>query len=366
MIKIDKSGYTILCDSKPYPEFNELQKLAIEEGQFKATIDNRDSYFITVVIDGIPSFSFTSILVTKDILRVVTKLYANPNLKDNISRSILFSCFDIFDSEHFDHIKLQIVSRHPSLTRWKSFFHRRGFTVDEDNLYLMGRDKKKQTSWKQLYYKGDINYLGVEKMSQKKYESLFGQYKFTQSWSDPAIENAKSILTNPQKVLEIGTFEGKFSIWLAETYKCDVTTIDPFDGSVYGVSQSLFDEAHKNCITNLNKCKQKIHFIHKKSHEALYDLRHQTFDFIYIDGSHRSAEVLEDLVMSYRLLSKGGIIMLDDSVYWKARKHITNELIQDVTESPRMAVDSFIHIHWKDIEVLKLANNYQTAFKKLI
>jgi predicted O-methyltransferase YrrM len=152
---------------------------------------------------------------------------------------------------------------------------------------------------------------------------------------------------------------------LAETYKCNVTTIDPFDGAVYGVSQTLFDEAYKNCINNLKKCKEEIKFIHKKSYEALHDLKDERFDFIYIDGSHKSQEVLEDLVMSYRLLNKDGIIMLDDSVYWKARKHITNELIHDVTESPRMAIDNFIHIHWKNIQVLKLANNYQTAFKKL-
>ena len=366
---ISHKEFDIICKDEPYPEFDYLQKQAINEGWNRAIIDDKDTYFLTVMIGNIPAFSFTSVQIGDDVLRIVTKLYSNPEIRKNIThklwKNIVHSCIAIFDTEHFNHIKLKLITRHPSLSNWKTIYRKLNWVIEEDNLYLIGRDKKKQTSWKQIYYKGDIDCLQTENISYDKYVSLFGPYTFTYDWSNPAIENAKMILKEPKNVLEIGTFEGRFAIWLAETYKCNVTTIDPFDGDVYGVSQTLFDEAYKNCINNLKKCKEEIKFIHKKSYEALHDLKDERFDFIYIDGSHKSQEVLEDLVMSYRLLNKDGIIMLDDSVYWKARKHITNELIHDVTESPRMAVDNFIHIHWKNIQVLKLANNYQTAFKKL-
>ena len=370
MIIIDKTDFKLLCDTKPYDEFNVLQTLAYEEGWHKAIIDDKDTHFFTVVIGDTPAFSFTAVKMNGNILRSMTKIYSNPVYRSSINRKILNTCFEFFDSEYFGDIKLKIISRHPSQTAWKSWFRRQGWSIDDDMLYLISKDKKKQTAWKQLYYKGDIELLNTEKMSKEKYEGVFGKYTFTFDFATPAIENAKVILDNPRNVLEIGTWEGKFSIWVAETYKCKVTTIDPFDGGVYGISQTLYDEAYKDLIHNLNTCKEDITYIRKTSYDALHDLKGQQFDFIYIDGSHKSADVLEDLVLSYRLLTKGGIMLLDDSVYWKARevtgwKHEKNKLVHDVVESPRIAVDYFIHIHWKDIEVLKLANNYQTAFKKL-
>jgi hypothetical protein len=37
-----------------------------------------------------------------------------------------------------------------------------------------------------------------------------------------------------------------------------------------------------------------------------------TFDFIYIDGSHYSKDVLEDAILAWRLVKPGGNIIFDD------------------------------------------------------
>lgn len=368
---LEYPDFQIMVSSEPYEEFNILQEMALKEGWVKALIDEKDTYFLTILKDGIPCFSFTAIEISKNILRVVTKLYSNPEVRHKLQNRIIYEMSKqgilVFERPEYSQYKLQFISRHPSMTSWKKIHKSIGWNVDDDTMYLVGNKQDKQTAWKQLYYKGDISILNTQKMSLQKYESIFGPYTFNYNWSQPAMENTKFILDDPKHCLEIGTFEGRFAIWLAETYKCAVTTIDPFNGEIYGIAQEVFKEAYRNCINNFSKCKQPIELIHKNSFDALAELNQKgmSYDFIYIDGSHRSAEVLEDLVLSYRLLKKGGLLLLDDSVYWKARNHITNELVQDVTESPRMAVDSFIHIHWKDIEVLKLPNNYQTAFKKL-
>ena len=50
-------------------------------------------------------------------------------------------------------------------------------------------------------------------------------------------------------------------------------------------------------------------------------------------------------------------MLCDDSVTWGDD--------QQVTDTPRLAVDSFLHCYWRKVRVLPLANNWQTAFEKL-
>jgi len=45
--------------------------------------------------------------------------------------------------------------------------------MDEDNVYQVANSKKKASSWKQLYYKGDITLLDRPKMSIKTYQLMF-------------------------------------------------------------------------------------------------------------------------------------------------------------------------------------------------
>ena len=193
------------------------------------------------------------------------------------------------------------------------------------------------------------------------------KYSFNYDWTKSAIKNAEYLLKDPKNFLEIGTFEAKFAIWFAEKYRCNVTTIDPFDGTPYGVNQDLYDQVKRNCKSNISNCASSINLIEGYSFDVLCDLYKEScsYDFIYIDGSHQSDNVIEDLVLSYRLLQKDGIILLDDASSWKQKDKSTGEFNQDIVMSPRLAVDYFIHIHWKDIKILNLPDSKQVAFKKL-
>lgn len=42
------------------------------------------------------------------------------------------------------------------------------------------------------------------------------------------------------------------------------------------------------------------------------NMRNERFDFIYVDGSHRSPDVIYDAILSFGLLKKGGIMIFDD------------------------------------------------------
>ena len=89
-----------------------------------------------------------------------------------------------------------------------------------------------------------------------------------------------------------------------------------------------------------------------------------TFDFIYIDGDHTAASVLEDLTLSFTVLNPGGVILCDDAVSWKYTHHSTNTKSSDLSLSPRIAVDSFIHCNWSRIDIIDLPNANQVAFQK--
>jgi len=59
------------------------------------------------------------------------------------------------------------------------------------------------------------------------------------------------------------------------------------------------------------------------------------FDFIYIDGSHQAPDVLEDTLLAWRLLKKGGILIWDDYDW--------GEQYQE-REKPKVAIDAFLYI----------------------
>ena len=40
-----------------------------------------------------------------------------------------------------------------------------------------------------------------------------------------------------------------------------------------------------------------------------------TFDFIYVDGSHKCLDVYNDCILAWKILRKGGFMVLDDYTY---------------------------------------------------
>jgi len=86
------------------------------------------------------------------------------------------------------------------------------------------------------------------------------------------------------------------------------------------------------------------------------DEKWKLFDMIYIDGSHHAQDVLGDLVLSFNLLEKGGIMICDD--YLWAQNH------PDMRFTPRIAINAFTEI-WGDKIVMLQAPLYQVYMKKV-
>jgi predicted O-methyltransferase YrrM len=152
---------------------------------------------------------------------------------------------------------------------------------------------------------------------QKKYhfrqgtENFFGQH--VPVWTK-ALDRYKG--KPGVNYLEVGLFEGQSLLWMLENIlthpTARATGIDPFSDPIYASKDS---KTYKEILySNLNASgsEDKARIIEGYSQTELRKLPLESFDIIYIDGSHNSADVLEDAILSWRLLKDGGVLIFDD------------------------------------------------------
>lgn len=196
-------------------------------------------------------------------------------------------------------------------------------------------------------------------------------YRITWDMTPNAMVNIDSIIRNngvPNTIVEVGVYEGHTTFTMSDTYtqynpNLKIYAIDPHVGSVDILEDPT--DIHNNFMYNMSVCKQKnVEFIRKHSENGLIDLINQGVkpEFIFIDGDHHASTVLTDLVLSFKMLVTGGIILCDDATDWK---YIDKNGTASAQMSPRLAVETFIACNWHKLEIVKLPNMGQTAFRKI-
>jgi hypothetical protein len=169
----------------------------------------------------------------------------------------------------------------------------------------------------------------------------------------------------PKVTVEIGCFEGETTFNLAHLLKQRYPlykhyAIDPFNESD-DLPLEKVQEVKQRFLDNLKEVTDDtVEFLHMKSFDGLVDLykRGVKADLVYVDGDHRAPEVLQDAILGFELLNKGGIMLFDDCVSWRFHK--------DITHSPKIAVDNFIQCYWNRLEVIEMPTGYQTAIRKKV
>lgn len=172
----------------------------------------------------------------------------------------------------------------------------------------------------------------------------------------------------PNTIIEIGVFEGGTTFWLSDELSkhnsnLKIYAVDPHVGSS-DMSENPAD-VYSNFMNNLNVNENKnVEYIRKHSEDGLIDLINKgvTAELIYIDGDHKASEVLTDLVLSFKLLATGGIIICDDAIDWQYKDKNGTMSAQ---MSPRMAIEMFIQCNWHKIVPIALPNTGQTGFRKI-
>ena len=152
--------------------------------------------------------------------------------------------------------------------------------------------------------------------------------------------------------LEIGCFEGRSAVWMLENVLTDsqskLTCIDPYQEHIGADVMNRF-------LANVERAgaSSRTTLVRGFSQEKLRDLPLDAFDIIYVDGDHRAAPVLEDAVLSWRLLKVGGLLIFDD-YRW--------EVTQPPAERPLMAIDFFTETFRDRIEIVH--RDYQLILRK--
>jgi predicted O-methyltransferase YrrM len=169
----------------------------------------------------------------------------------------------------------------------------------------------------------------------------------------------------PQSILEIGAYEGRSSVWMAENLLAaggELVVVDHWQGSET-LDAAGMAEVEARFDANLELVRKKVPAarivkIKAASVQALprllVDGRAGSFDFIYVDGSHEAPDVLTDAALAYPLLRVGGLIAFDD-YGWRR--------FADVNDNPKVAVDAFTNIFWKRLGLVSAG--YQAFFRKL-
>jgi predicted O-methyltransferase YrrM len=188
----------------------------------------------------------------------------------------------------------------------------------------------------------------------KNFEGLF--WNLADNWLP--ILDLNEYKNKPITYLEIGTLYGANLLSVAALYGLHNETklycIDPWidykDYPEYKGKQNSIFQTFTNNI-DASEHRDKITVIRGFSNEEVPPLENEFFDIIYIDGNHEPEYVLEDAVLSFRKLKKGGILIFDD-YGWGG---------PDLTQR---GIDAFVSGYYKKIKVLGF-QGMQVFIKKL-
>lgn len=163
------------------------------------------------------------------------------------------------------------------------------------------------------------------------------------------------------KCLEIGCFEGRATLYLLNNILTDksstIDVIDTFQGSIDETGMRLLncDSLLEVFQYNTRLHKDKIKIYQNDSRITLRQLdRKPIYDIIYIDGSHKAHDLIEDAILCHPLLKQYGLLIFDDYLW---QDHSTTAL------APKIAIDAFIKIYNEFYEILW--SDYQVICKKI-
>lgn len=174
-------------------------------------------------------------------------------------------------------------------------------------------------------------------------------FEFTNNWFEKTAQGWDKF-PKAKSVLEIGSYEGKSSVWIIQNIleaEGSIICIDTWSGGEehddidFEKVEARFDENVKKAVTE----DKQVYKIKGTSVNGLSIclVNKRMFDFIYIDGSHIARDVLTDACMAWPMLTRGGIIVFDDYKWGKPR---------DILHRPKLAIDSFINIFAEELNLI--------------
>ncbi|WP_340645947.1 class I SAM-dependent methyltransferase [Phenylobacterium sp.] len=207
-------------------------------------------------------------------------------------------------------------------------------------------------------------------------------YEFSRDWFTGNIPTWRQIINKdkPRKILEIGSFEGRSTVWMVECCSIaaqgdiEIWCVDTWGGGIEhqkgGEIETSMPDVEQRFDRNIEVARGttphtvEINKLKTFSNLALAKLiaegKTEYFDLVYIDGSHQAPDVLMDAVMAFQVLKVGGLMIFDDYL-WSMDRPGT----QDVLKMPKPAIDAFMNIFQRKMNIFMGAPIGQLYTRKI-
>lgn len=178
-----------------------------------------------------------------------------------------------------------------------------------ENFFKNYFERKKSKNLESIYYK---NFYTIDQNSKWFCNNLQFLTK-----NIPKIKGSSKI----NDILEIGSYEGRSAIFfLSFFHSSKIACVDTWKGSDEH-KKNMFKDVElnfdRNTLSYVNKYKlKKI----KEDSDSFFEKNCKFYDLIYLDGDHNACQVSKDLDNAWNCLQNGGILILDDYLWWYYKK----------------------------------------------
>ena len=174
--------------------------------------------------------------------------------------------------------------------------------------------------------------------------------------------NKYNILSHENiKVLEIGSWEGLSSYFILHSLpNATLTCVDTWEGadehkSGDASTENSLNNIEKSFDKNLSEFENRLIKYKGTSFSFFNDNPEiNTYDIIYIDGSHHCDDVIVDAIKGFEMLKIGGIMIFDDYMWEYYPKSI---------ENPAAAINSFLRLKKGSYKIVR--TYYQLIIEKV-
>ncbi|HYH78386.1 MAG TPA: class I SAM-dependent methyltransferase, partial [Longimicrobium sp.] len=159
--------------------------------------------------------------------------------------------------------------------------------------------------------------------------------------------------------LEIGCFEGLSACWFLDHILTGegsrLTCVDPFAIPMDSVVLRGFERHFDHNIAAAGAAGRVTKLV-GGSQVVLRALPPGQFDFVYVDGSHRVGDVLQDAVLAWTLLGAGGVVIFDDYGL------VDGEAAGLSARAPGRALDAFVALLGAEATIVR--RDWQLVLRK--
>lgn len=161
--------------------------------------------------------------------------------------------------------------------------------------------------------------------------------------------------------IEIGSYEGRSAAWLLEhQFRHPASKLICVDVFADADAPDSYYRRFQNNVEVPGGSRIEVYKGFSFDFLSKFVAEGNRVDFVYVDGSHRAADVLEDLILGFRALNPGGLMICDD--YMGGTSDSQNLTLH----TPKIAVDAFTNIYRDRLDIFGWQPINQCAMTKKI